>query len=89
MKKPCKCPCHQPIPDKDLDRAIEHLRKAEEATESEWEYGKLMFDAILSICNLKDADTWDEGLTLSFVPKNATGQAWRELKARMHQITEK
>lgn len=56
---------------------------------SDWRNGELMFDAIITLCNLKDVDTWDEGLTLSFVPKNVTGKAWKELKEKMRQITEK
>ncbi len=56
----------------------------------DWDIGSLTFDRlknILEICNVKDVETWSEGITVSFVPKNVTGKAWKDLKENLHQIT--
>ena len=59
-------------------------------TKQGWRTGSLTFDElknILDVCNVKDVETWSEGLTISFVPKDVTGRVWKELKEKMHPIT--
>lgn len=52
---------------------------------SMWENGYLTFDElknILEVCNVKDVKIKQDCLTISFVAKNATGKAWKELRER-------
>ncbi|MEK6884930.1 MAG: hypothetical protein AABY22_35190 [Nanoarchaeota archaeon] len=59
---------------------------SEPQEQEEWEYGSLTFDEvrnIMEVCSAKDVKIKQDYLTISFVPDNATGKAWRELKERM------
>ena len=79
--------------DKEIsDATFEQHHEHTEPTQGqgfEWEYGKLMFDDILAICDVKDVDWWNEGLTVSFVPKDATGKAWKGLKEKVRRTIDK
>lgn len=60
--------------------------------QSNWGTGCLTFDEIkniLDICNADDVETRIDYLTISFVPKNVTGKAWKELREKMLLITKK
>jgi hypothetical protein len=67
-------------------------RKCEPQEPMEWDYGSLTFDEIkniLDVCNVNNVKIEQDYLTISFAPKNATGNTWLLLKEKMHQIIKK
>ena len=66
-----------------------NLLKEPKNQESEWDYGNLTFDElrnIIEVCDVKDAKMKLNCLTISFVPKDATGDIWEHLKEKMLQV---
>ncbi|MCK9371018.1 hypothetical protein M0R04_13995 [Candidatus Dojkabacteria bacterium] len=81
-----KCPCGRNIP-KSL--CSFHPK---DSIDNDWAYGGLTFDKIkniLEICNVNNVKIEQDYLTISFAPKNVTGNTWVLLKEKMHQITKK
>jgi hypothetical protein len=58
----------------------------------DWEIGSLTFNDvkhIMELCDVNNVKINSKDISVSFVPKDVTGKAWRELREKMHQITEK
>lgn len=70
----------------------EREEKQNPPTDSNWDNGELTFDyirSIVDICNVKDVEIQSESVTVSFVPKNATGDSWKLLQEKILQLTKK
>lgn len=58
----------------------------------DWDIGSFTFDElknIMDVCNVNNVKIQQDYLSINFVPKNVTGNRWRELKEKMHQIIKK
>lgn len=97
----CFCDCHQE-PKKGNERRKFYQQGYEEGKQYAldtiaegmgWENGTLTYDilkSILAVCNVKiNLVQTEESFLVSFVPKNVTGKAWKELKEKIIQIIKK
>lgn len=100
----CKCHTPQSLEEKGkhqisqerIHEIYKEIKEREEKqnppTDSNWDNGELTFDyirSIVDICNVKDVEIQSESVTVSFVPKNATGDSWKLLQEKILQLTKK